>query len=228
MHRDVDRIVLEQVEHLARIGADRCGDEVGHRDVADPGEAVHAGAGGFGDQADRPAVDHDHRGAVRALVDQRHGVGHRVVGREDHRRVHDQVAALDEVDGRLRPRRSAGPAAARRCRRGGRRSRPSAGLPPRSCWPPPPGWWCRSRRRWTGRRRSATSRRSEPARRRRRCRSGRRAGCGLRGTAWPPKSSFGRLGASMSASGGTQASTSLRSPLHRVWNRLPWSVSMRP
>ena len=52
-HRHVDRRVFEQVEDLARIGADRRGDEVGDRDVAHPGEAVHADAVGLGDQADR-------------------------------------------------------------------------------------------------------------------------------------------------------------------------------
>ena len=36
--------VLEQIEHLARIGADRRGDEIGHRDVAHPGEPVDADA----------------------------------------------------------------------------------------------------------------------------------------------------------------------------------------
>ena len=52
----------------------------------------------FGDQTDRTALE-DHDGdAVRALVDQRRRVGHRIVGRQHHRGVDDQVAALDEVD----------------------------------------------------------------------------------------------------------------------------------
>ena len=90
--------VFEQIEDLARVGAHRSGDEVGDRDVAHPGEPVHADAGRLGDQTDRPALEDDHRDAVRPLVDQRDRVGHRIVGRQRHRGVDHQVAALDEVD----------------------------------------------------------------------------------------------------------------------------------
>ena len=93
-----------------------------------------------------PSLEDDHGGAVGALVDQRHRIGHRIVGGEHHRGVHHQVTALDEVDRLPAPPRSEDPAAERQCRRGARPSRPSAGPPPRSCWPPPPGSWCPSRR----------------------------------------------------------------------------------
>ena len=133
------------------------------RDVADPGEPVDARrtAASVTRPTGRSSNDH-HRGTVRALVDQRGRVGDRVVRGQHHRGVGHQVAALDEVDGLPDRRRSAGPAAARRCRRGGRPSRPSGGRRPPSCWRPPPGWWCPSRRRWTGRRRTARRRRTGP------------------------------------------------------------------
>ena len=138
------------------------GDEVGERHVADPGEPVDAGAGRLGDQSDRAVRPvggvHDDGGAVGALVDQGRGVGHRVLRRQRDRGVGDQVALLTKstVAATAEIGRSW---AARRCRRGARRSRPSGGPPPRSCWPPPPGWWCRSRRRWTDRRRTGMRRR---------------------------------------------------------------------
>ena len=103
-HRHVDRRVFEQVEHLAWVGARGRGDEIGYRDVADPGEPVDADAAGLGDQPDRAALEHHDGGAVCALVDQRRRVRHRIVGRQHDRGVDDQVAALDEVD-RLLDRR---------------------------------------------------------------------------------------------------------------------------
>ena len=98
-HRHVDRGMFEQVKDLSRVGAHGGGDEIGDRDVAHPGETVHAEAVGLGDQTDRPALENHHRGAVRTFVDQRGRVGHRIVGEERHRGVDDEVAALDEVDG---------------------------------------------------------------------------------------------------------------------------------
>ena len=103
-HRHVDRRVFEQVEHLPWIGACRCGDEVGHGDVADPGEPVHSHTPGLGDQADRPSLEEHHSGAVGALVNQRRRIGHRVVGGEHDRGVDDEVTALDEVDSLLHRR----------------------------------------------------------------------------------------------------------------------------
>ncbi len=79
-HRDVHRRVLEQVEHRARVGARGGGDEIGHRDVADPGEPVDADAVGLGDQPDGAALEHHDRGAVCPLVDQGGGVRNRIVG----------------------------------------------------------------------------------------------------------------------------------------------------
>ena len=96
-HRHVDRGMFEQVKDLARVGAHGCGDEIGDGDVTHPGEAVHSDAVRLGDQADGPALEDDHCGAVRTLVDQRGRVGHRVVSDQRHRGVDDQVPALDEV-----------------------------------------------------------------------------------------------------------------------------------
>ena len=80
-HSHVDRGMFEQVKDGARIGAHRCGDEIGDGDVPHPGEAVHSDAVGLGDQTDGPALGDHHRRAVGTLVDQRGRVGHRVVGR---------------------------------------------------------------------------------------------------------------------------------------------------
>ena len=97
-HRHVDGSVFEQVENLARVSAHGCGDEVGDRHVPHPGEAVHPEAVGLGDQPDRPALREHHGRAVRALVDERRRIGHRIVGHQRHRCVDDEVAGLDEVD----------------------------------------------------------------------------------------------------------------------------------
>ena len=98
---DVDRRLLEQFEDLAGFGVQWCGDEFGQCDVAYPGEAVNADGGRLRDQADRASaretpVD-DHRRAMGTLVDQRNGVGHRVLRCQRHRGVGHQVAGLDEV-----------------------------------------------------------------------------------------------------------------------------------
>ena len=77
----------------------------------------------------------------------------RVIGGVVH-----HVAALHPRRRRRRPPRGGCPGAARPGRRAGRRSRPSAARPPRSCWPPRRGWWCPIRRRWRGRRRGGRRR----------------------------------------------------------------------
>lgn len=93
--------VFEQVEHLARIGADRSGDEVRGRHVPYPGEPVYAAAGRLGDEADGAVLEDDDRGAVGTLVDQGQRIGDRGVRGQRDRGVHHEVAALDEVDGVL-------------------------------------------------------------------------------------------------------------------------------
>jgi hypothetical protein len=135
-HRHIDRGVFEQVEDLVRVGAGRCGDEIVDGDVADPGEPVHPGAGGLGDDPDRAALEHHHGGAVRALVDQRERIGHRVVRRQLDRGVGHQVPALDEVDG-VRDRRERQVLGS--TTRPPRRAMVSAirRPGPLSCWPPP-------------------------------------------------------------------------------------------
>ncbi len=100
-HRHIDVGVFEQVEHLARIGADRSGDEVRGRHVPYPGEAVYAAAGRLGDEADGSVLEDDDRGAVGTLVDQGQRIGDRGVRGQRDRGVHHEVAALDEVDGVL-------------------------------------------------------------------------------------------------------------------------------
>jgi hypothetical protein len=96
-HRDVDRSVLEKVEDFSRVGAHRRADEVGDRDVANSREAVDPVAARFGDQSDRASLEGHHRGPVCTLGNQRQRVGHRILGRQHHRSVDDQVAAFDEV-----------------------------------------------------------------------------------------------------------------------------------
>ena len=95
-HRHCDRGRLEQLEYGPRVGAQRCGDEVTHGDVPDPGEPVHSRGRSLGDQADGPVLVDDDRRAVCPLVDERDSVGHRVLGGQGDWGIGDQVAALDE------------------------------------------------------------------------------------------------------------------------------------
>jgi hypothetical protein len=72
--------------------------QVAGHDLAQLGEAVHAGEVGLGDDADRPLVgDHDAR-AVGPLGQQRQGVAHGLGGRQHDRGVQHQVASLDPGD----------------------------------------------------------------------------------------------------------------------------------
>ena len=98
-HRHIDVGVFEQVEHLARIGTDRSGDEIRGGDVAYPGEPVYAAAGRLRDEADGAVLEEDDGGAVGPLVNQGERIGDRGVRRQRDRGVHHEVAALDEVDG---------------------------------------------------------------------------------------------------------------------------------
>ena len=99
-HRDRDRGVFEKVEHLARVGAQWRGDEIGHRDIAHPGETVDADGRRLGHQPDRTAAVDDDRHAMGTLMNQCDGVRDRILGHQRHRGIDHQVAALDEVDGR--------------------------------------------------------------------------------------------------------------------------------
>ncbi len=128
---------FEGVLRLDRVAPASAGRQRHH--LVQLGEPVGAEAVRLGHDADRPARVDDDDGAVRALGQQGERVADRAVRLEGQRRLDDEVPLLDPADDLADDLGSGCPAAARPARRGGPRSRPSAGRPPRSCSPRPRG-----------------------------------------------------------------------------------------